>query len=95
MQAPVVVEGTPVATVNEVRVRLTKKLANRIDGVDLCAHRVGDIMDLPPQEARLLLAEDWAVDRERRGESRRVEVDRRQHSRRSSHSDDEPFRSQQ
>jgi hypothetical protein len=49
-----------------VRVRLTKKYANRIDGVDVSPHRVGDIVDLPTQEARLLLAEEWAVDRERR-----------------------------
>jgi hypothetical protein len=47
-------------------VRLTKKLANRLDGIDVSPHNVGDIVDLPPDEARLLLAEEWAIDRERR-----------------------------
>ena len=36
-----------------VRVRLTKKLANRMDGVDVSPHRVGDILDLPVEQARL------------------------------------------
>ena len=63
-----------------VRVRLTKKLANRMDGVDVSPHRVGDILDLPAAQARLLVAEEWAVDRERRRAASRVEVDRRQRS---------------
>jgi hypothetical protein len=60
-----------------VRVRLTKKLANQIDGVDVSPHQVGDVLDLPPEQARLLLAEEWAIDGERRREANRVEVDRR------------------
>jgi hypothetical protein len=44
-----------------MKVRLTKKLAECIDGVELSNHRVGDILDLPPTDARLLLAEEWAV----------------------------------
>jgi len=63
-----------------VRVRLTKKLANRMDGVDVSPHRVGDILDLPVEQARLLVAEDWATDRERRRAVNRVKVDRRQSS---------------
>ena len=78
-----------------MRVRLTKKLANRIDGVDICAHRVGDIMDLPPREARLLLAEEWAIDRERRGESHPVRVDRRRTPSTSTPFNDDIPRSQQ
>jgi hypothetical protein len=42
-------------------VRLTRKLAERIDGVDLAGFHVGDVLDLPPEEARLLLAEAWAI----------------------------------
>ena len=63
-----------------VRVRLTKKLADRMDGVDVSPHRVGDILELPAAQARLLVAEEWAVDRERRRAASRVEVDRRQRS---------------
>jgi hypothetical protein len=42
-------------------VRLTKKLAECIDGVELNDARVGDVLDLPAPQARLLLAEQWAV----------------------------------
>jgi hypothetical protein len=41
-------------------IRLTRKLANEIDGVDLTDRRVGEIMYLPPPQARLLIAEGWA-----------------------------------
>ena len=44
-----------------MRVRLTRKLAERIDGVDLSRSRTGDILDLSPQEAGLLVSEQWAV----------------------------------
>jgi hypothetical protein len=49
-----------------VRLRLTKKLAEEIDGVDLHGHEVGDVVDLPPQEATLLMAEQWAFPERRR-----------------------------
>jgi hypothetical protein len=44
-----------------MRVRLIKKLAEMIDGVDLSANELGDMLDLDRSEARLLLAEGWAV----------------------------------
>lgn len=44
-----------------MRVRLTRKLAESVDGVDLSAHRVGDIVDVSPTDARLLVLEKWAV----------------------------------
>jgi hypothetical protein len=44
-----------------VKVRLTRKLADAIDGINLRQCQVGDIVDLPPREACLLLAEAWAV----------------------------------
>jgi hypothetical protein len=44
-----------------VKVRLTRKLAECIDGVDLSDRRVGEVIDVEPVEARLLLAEEWAV----------------------------------
>ena len=46
--------------VRPVRVRLTKKLAEKIDDVDLRGHAPGDVFDLKPSEARLLIAEGWA-----------------------------------
>jgi hypothetical protein len=51
-----------------MKVRLTKKHAECIDGVDLRGHEPGDLLDLPVKSARLLLAEEWAV-RERRQHS--------------------------
>lgn len=44
-----------------MRVRLIKKFAEKIDGVDLRAHAPGDTLNLDRSEARLLLAEGWAV----------------------------------
>ncbi len=48
-----------------MRVRLIKKFAEIIDGVDLRGRSVGDLLNLRPNEAKLLIAEQWAV----RGES--------------------------
>ena len=42
-----------------MRVRLTRKFAERIDGVDLSTVAVGDVIDLPERKARVLLAEGW------------------------------------
>ena len=44
-----------------MRVRLTRKLAEEIDGVDLKDRQVGDVLDLHEEEAHLLLAEEWAM----------------------------------
>lgn len=44
-----------------MKVRLVKKHAERIDGVDLSGRKAGDVLDLPPFEARLLMAEQWAM----------------------------------
>lgn len=49
-----------------MRVRLTRKLAERLDGVDLTEYKVGDILNLTTSDAQLLVAEQWAI-RERRG----------------------------
>ena len=50
-----------VGGVDIVRVRLTRKLADRIDGVDISGHRVGDTLSLPTRDAELLVAEGWAI----------------------------------
>ena len=44
-----------------VRVRLTRKFADLIDGIDLSQRRQGDLIDLTSAEARILLLEGWAT----------------------------------
>ena len=61
-----------------MKVRLIRKLAERIDGVGLEGACVGDVLDLTEREARLLIAEDWATDRERRMAIQPADVERRQ-----------------
>ena len=53
-----------------MRVRLTCKLADEVDGIDLSHHAVGDTFDLPTRDARMLMAEGW-VQRDRRQEQPR------------------------
>ena len=43
-----------------MRIRLTRKLAEWLDGIDLSAYRPGDVISLSPQQTRLLIAEGWA-----------------------------------
>jgi hypothetical protein len=52
-----------------MKVRLTKKHAECIDGVDLTGRHVGDVMDLEPRDARLLVAERWAMPERRKRSS--------------------------
>jgi len=47
-----------------MRIRLVRKLADAIDGVDISPYAVGDVIDLPADEARLLIAERWAASAE-------------------------------
>lgn len=71
-------EGIALAGPARMRVRLTRKLAERIDGVNLEGACVGDVLDLGEREARLLIAEDWATGHERRQlQSHRMNVERR------------------
>lgn len=46
---------------DKVRVRLIRKLAERINDIDLSGCAIGDILDLPLHSARLLIVEGWAV----------------------------------
>jgi hypothetical protein len=41
-------------------IRLTRKLADCLDGIDVSGRHVGDVFDLPTPEAKLLIAECWA-----------------------------------
>jgi hypothetical protein len=61
----------------QVKVRLTKKLADAIDDVSLARHRVGDVMDLAPREAELLIAERWAIPERRSHDSSDCDMRRR------------------
>ena len=45
-----------------VRIQLSRKLAENIDGVDLSGRAVGDVFHVDTNEARLLVAEGWAVE---------------------------------
>jgi hypothetical protein len=44
-----------------MRVRLTRRLASSIDGVNLGAYQVGDVLEVTRHDADLLIAEEWAV----------------------------------
>lgn len=43
-----------------LRVRLIRKLADFVNGVNLTKVQVGDCVDLPSKDARMLIAEGWA-----------------------------------
>ena len=49
-----------------MKVVLTRKLADCVDGIDITAYRVGDVLDLPAVEAHTLMAEAWAMPDRRR-----------------------------
>ena len=44
-----------------MKVRLSRVLADYLDGIDVRNCRAGDVLDLPDAEARLLVAERWAI----------------------------------
>jgi hypothetical protein len=51
-----------------MRVRLTRKLADEVDGTDVKGRVVGDVLELPLVEAHLLIAENRAVPEPRSAE---------------------------
>ena len=44
-----------------MRVRLTRKFANFLNGIDLTDVSVGDVVEMKAHEAALVVAEGWAV----------------------------------
>jgi len=52
-----------------MKVRLTRKLADRIDDVELSPYAVGDVLNLSQRDAALLVAEGWASPLERQTSS--------------------------
>jgi hypothetical protein len=51
-----------------MKVRLSRVLADYLDGIDVRNYQAGDVLDLPAAEAHLLIAEQWAIE-ERRSSS--------------------------
>jgi len=60
-----------------MKVVLTRKLADSMDGIDVAAHHVGDVLDLTAAEAELLVAEHWATPERRRERGETPAVERR------------------
>jgi hypothetical protein len=44
-----------------MQVRLIRKLADILDGIDVSAYAEGDVLTLPQAQAQLLIAECWAA----------------------------------
>lgn len=44
---------------DSMRVRLVRKLADRVDGIDLTHCDVGEVIELPEPDGRLIIAERW------------------------------------
>ena len=44
-----------------MKLRLTRKFAEFIDGIDLSRSRAGDLIELSERDAAVLMAEGWAV----------------------------------
>jgi len=44
-----------------MRVRLRKRFAERVNGVDLTGHRVGDVFELADADAERLIEAGWAT----------------------------------
>jgi len=57
-----------------VRVWLSRKLAEFVDGIDLRPHHVGEAFDLEFPEAQLLIAEGYAAPDRRMRRDRRLAV---------------------
>lgn len=47
-------------TALRLKVRLTRKLADSLNGIDLAAVNEGDCVELLPSDARVLILEGWA-----------------------------------
>jgi len=43
-----------------MRIKLVRKLAGYLDGIDVSGHREGEVFELSRREAELLIAEQWA-----------------------------------
>jgi len=64
------------------KVRLTRKFANMINGIDLSAVRAGDEIEVSSKEADMLIAEGWAAPVDRAHDTPRRRPATRRKSRR-------------
>jgi hypothetical protein len=55
------VRGFVDSTAGTISVRLTKKLAEVVNGMDLSRAHIGDLLTLPLRDGQMLVAEGWAV----------------------------------
>jgi hypothetical protein len=60
-----------------MKVVLTRKLADSMDGINVAGYAVGDVLDLTASEARLLVAEQWATPERRRHAGAAPAIERR------------------
>ena len=51
-----------------MRVRIVRKLADRVDGIDLTNYDVGELIELPEMDGRLMVAEQWGEFARREGD---------------------------
>jgi hypothetical protein len=65
-----------------MKVVLTRKLADHMDGIDVADYEIGDVLDLPARDAELLIAEQWAIPDRRREGGVPPSVERRKTTRR-------------
>ncbi len=73
-RVPILRQYVPHRTVERavsMRVRLIRKLADQLDGVDVSGHSEGDVLELTRRDAELLIAERWAVRLEEPAQSKR------------------------
>jgi hypothetical protein len=70
-----------------MRIRLTRRLAEHINGIDLSCRTVGDTFDLSQHDGEMLVAEGWAlaVPVVRSDGDRRTRADATNHSERLPH----------
>jgi hypothetical protein len=71
-----------------MKVRLTRKYAEEIDGVDLRDKQVGDVIDMSKDEAGLLVAEKWALPERRAAKEPSPTFHRRQEDPQPDHPND-------
>jgi hypothetical protein len=60
-----------------MKVVLMRKLADCIDGVDISGRQTGEVIDVPAHDARLLVAEEWAIPDRRHSHGPPPEPERR------------------
>ena len=59
-----------------MKIRLTRKLADSIDGVDLSRGKVGKVINVKRHDAQLLIAEGWGLPADSVGDRRANRRDR-------------------